>query len=122
MEGFDFEDDDLLVSLGEEHLVQKPAEVACQLVIARVSRLVLLPERGEGANYLSVMNVREIELRERGFDFPSHLLHHRSQNRKIAILTQNDIDKNMVLGRAQCTNYRIHGAFQIVGTIVSYNH
>lgn len=112
----------MLVVLLDKHLVQKPAEVACELVISRVAGPVFLEERTGNIKYLSMVDVGEVELRNSGLHFLSHPFHHRIQHCKIAILTENDIDHHIVFGIAQSTDQRIHSALQIVGTIIRHNH
>lgn len=94
----------MLVVLLYKHLVQKPAEVACELVISRVAGPVFLKEKTGDRKYLSVVDVGEVELRNSGLHFLSHPFHHRIQHCKIAILTENDIDHHIVFGIAQGTD------------------
>ncbi len=88
------EDDHLLVALLVEHLTQEPAEVARQLVIARISRSVLL----------RVVDVRELERRKTVADLLLHLFNYTIQHGKIAVLTENDVNKDIVLWGCQSIN------------------
>lgn len=85
------EDDHLLVALLVEHLTQEPAEVARQLVIARIARSVLL----------RVVDVSELERRKTVADLLLHLFNHTIQHGKIAVLTENDVNKDIVLWGCQ---------------------
>lgn len=57
--GEDFENDDLVVLIGDEHLIQEPTKVAGQLVVAAVSWEILLHLTRAQSEYLLVMDVTE---------------------------------------------------------------
>lgn len=53
----DFENNDLVVLIGDEHLIQEPTKVAGQLVVAAVSWEILLQLTRAQSEYLLVMDV-----------------------------------------------------------------
>ena len=55
----DFENDDLVVLIGDEHLIQEPTKVAGQLVVAAVSWEILLQLTRARSEHLLVMDVTE---------------------------------------------------------------
>ena len=57
--GEDFENDDLVVLIGDEHLIQEPTKVTGQLVVAAVSWEILLQLTRAQSEYLLVMDVTE---------------------------------------------------------------
>lgn len=57
--GEDFENDDLVVLIGDEHLIQEPTKVTGQFVVAAVSWEILLQLTRAQSEYLLVMDVTE---------------------------------------------------------------
>lgn len=57
--GEDFENDDLVVLIGDEHLIQEPTKVAGQFVVAAVSWKILLQLTRVRSEHLLVMDVTE---------------------------------------------------------------
>ena len=55
----DFENDDLVVLIGDKHLIQEPTKVAGQLVVAAVSWEILLQLTRARSEHLLVMDVAE---------------------------------------------------------------
>lgn len=55
--GEDFENDDLVVLIGDEHLIQEPTKVAGQLVVAAISWEILLQLTRARSEHLLVMDV-----------------------------------------------------------------
>ena len=57
--GEDFENDDLVVLIGDEHLIQEPTKVAGQFVVATISWEILLQLTRARSEHLLVMDVTE---------------------------------------------------------------
>ena len=55
----DFENDDLVVLIGDEHLIQEPTKVAGQFVVATISWEILLQLTRARSEHLLVMDVTE---------------------------------------------------------------
>lgn len=57
--GEDFENDDLVVLIGDEHLIQEPTKVAGQFMVATISWEILLQLTRARSEHLLVMDVTE---------------------------------------------------------------